>query len=325
MNEQSKKNDDLDALFEPLRNRDISSGLSAELIRRTSEQLYAMSKVSQARPSTKRELVMKRLKFVGVSLAMAVIVAIAIPFVPRLSGIALADVQAALASVTSIKYTETRVNGLSKNQIDSGQTGESATPPQFVTAKGEEVSRIYISGRYRKRTEYLDRDGEAYAVHIIDMSTGKQASLWVPEKRYSLLTSQVTIHPDGTKDEHDITTPNLAVDFYSHMVKVPEGALTELPSKSMAGKTVVGFLVTQKHGSETWKRTYWIDTKSRLPIQVEISLSSTNPMMAPGTWVQSDFVYGEELDPALFSTDLPVGYHVDPSQDSQKILGLKVD
>ncbi len=325
MNEQPKENDELDVLFERLRNRDIPTGPSAELISRTSEQLDVLSNVSRALPRSKRELVMQRLGIVGGSLAMAGLFAMALLLAPDFGGITFAEVRAALASVKSIQYTETRLDGPSQNQADSGVTGESTTPPQLVNAKGEELSRVFISGRYQKRTEHLDRDEKPYAVEVIDMSTGKTASLLVPEKRYSLLTTQVTLHQDGTKEEHDITTPNLAVDFYSEMAKVPDDAVTELPEKSIAGKTVVGFLVTRQHGNETWTRTYWIDATTRLPVQVEINFSSTNPMMAPSTWIQSDFVYGEELDPALFSTALPVGYHVSSSKDSQKIYGLKVD
>lgn len=328
MDERTKKNDEINSLFEPLRNRDIPAGPSADLIGRTTQCLKSMSRVTRAQPRSKEELVMRRFRILGGSIAMAGLIAMALILSPNLGGVTFADVKAAIAAVKSVKYKETRVNGLSQNEIDlakSGESGRSTTPKELVNDAGEEVSRVYVSGRYKKRTEQLDRDGEPYAVHINDMSTGETASLFVPKKRYSLLTTQVTLHQDGTKLEHDITAPNLTVDFYSETAKVPDDAVMELPKKSIDGKPVVGFLVTRKQGRGAWTRTYWIDAKTRLPVQVEISFSSTNPMMAPSTWVQSEFVFGEEFDPALFSTALPEGYHVNPNKDSQKIFGLKVD
>ena len=327
MDKRTKKKDEIDCLFEPLRSRDIPPGPSAELIRQTTRKLRVLSNGSHAQPRTKKEVVMRRFKMLSGSLAMAGLFTLALVLSPNFNGITFADVQAAIATVKSVQYRETRVNGLSQNQIEAGQTETSTTtiPKELVHDNGEEVRRIFISGRYKKRDEQLDRNGNPYFVNINDTSTGETAVLFVPDKRYSLLTTQVTLHQDGTQEERDITKPNLTVDFYSQVAKVPEDAVTELPPKKIEGKPVIGFLVTRRHGRDTWTRKYWVDAKTKLPVQVEISMSSTNPIVSPSTWTQSDFVFGEKLDPALFSTAVPEGYHVDPREDSKKVFGLKVD
>ena len=73
--------------------------------------------------------------------------------------------------------------GLQTNMQETEQSFESFLTPseqpeneieeqaseELVNEAGEEVSRVYISGRYHKRTEQLDRDGKPYSVYINDM------------------------------------------------------------------------------------------------------------------------------------------------------------
>ena len=71
----------------------------------------------------------------------------------------------------------------------------------------------------------------------------------------------------------------------------------------------VGFRVEENIRS-TDKRTmtYWVDPQTKLPIRIEVEITSTDPMMAHSKSVLSDIVFDKDLDPALFSLDPPEGY-----------------
>ena len=179
-------------------------------------------------------------------------------------------------------------------------------------------------GRYLRRTEVLDANGQIQSVDIYNAKTGKKVRLIPKEKRFVSFGSQVTMDIDGGKETEAKIVPLPTADFYTAIREVPAEAMKRLPAKMLGDKQVVGFYweqrIDKKKGEDTWKRTYWIDTKTKLPVRVEISHRSTDSRAGPSDWVQSDFVFGKELDESLFSTEPPEGY----TAETQKIYGIRI-
>jgi outer membrane lipoprotein-sorting protein len=108
--------------------------------------------------------------------------------------------------------------------------------------------------------------------------------------------------------------PAPEVDFYARMRDVPTESAEELPAREIEGTKVLGFRTVEKHerprGVDTWTRTYWVDAETKLPLQIETTVESTDPRHGQSRWIQSDIVFDEPLDESLFSTDPPEGYTV---------------
>jgi len=80
------------------------------------------------------------------------------------------------------------------------------------------------------------------------------------------------------------------------VVKVPA---VEIGGKSRPGYKVVGF----EHLGRKLDITYWLDAERQLPLRSEMKCDGPTPWTST-----SDYVYGEALDPKLFSIDIPEGY-----------------
>ena len=56
----------------------------------------------------------------------------------------------------------------------------------------------------------------------------------------------------------------------------------------------------------TWKRTYWVEPDSRLPVELWTELYKGSQLKQ--RWVMNQFVYDLPMDDELFSTETPAGY-----------------
>lgn len=240
--------------------------------------------------------------------------------VDRSAAVAFADVQAQVQKVQSAQYIERRLETIPAWQ-DLG-------PGAIRITGGDEYlpRRHLVLGRHLRRVEVLDPFGKQRSVHIYDARTGKSIYLRPSEKQAIFFTAQASRSATTGKVTETPIQPRAApeADLYGEIREIPAGAARQLPVKLFVGDTeTVGFLWEQKRESngetDTWTRTYWIDPKTRLPLRIEISHRSTDKDVWPSDWVQSDFVFDEKLDEALFSTDAPAGYKV----EEQKIHSLE--
>ena len=213
-----------------------------------------------------------------------------------------------------MQYMETRVN----------RTGPNEKQLKPVRFDASFPSRHLVLGRYLRRSEWLDARGQVESWTIVDAKSGKCVTVDPKSKRFVILNGQVTIDSETGQTTEDRIKPAPKADFYSLIREVPANATTRLPAKMLGDKQVVGFVweqkIARKEGRDTWKRTYWIDPNTRLPVRVEISyVSVTDRGVTTSDRVQSDFVFDKDLAESLFSTQPPKGYSV----HTEKIYGYR--
>jgi outer membrane lipoprotein-sorting protein len=220
--------------------------------------------------------------------------------------IAFAQVQAQVEKTKSVQYVQTRRDVTKQNQ----------------KAPVTEERVMVLGNLQRKEFQVIEPgddlpDGASWAtatekiVTIYDPEKGKMLNLLPERKGYSYVKGFLSINPDDGKVETEELKPSKA-DFYKQIRDVPRDKAKQLPAKTVDGKSAVGFFVEEKierkTGIDTWKRTYWVDEKTKLPIRIEVSMTSTVPMHGNSNWVINDIVFDAPLDAKLFSLEPPEGY-----------------
>jgi outer membrane lipoprotein-sorting protein len=247
----------------------------------------------------------RRIAWSGVCLAgCAALLTLAVFFGgPASANLAFAAIQEQVQKTRSVTYLETRLASAGIQQ---------------------ESRRVMILGRYLQREEVEEiwqggRNLPAW-IAISDLEKGKYVVVWPSEKRFVILTDQVTLSPEGGVKKEEQLTAQPEADLYQRIREIPADATTRLPERTVGNKQVVGFYYEETKGSSTWKRTFWVDPATRLPVQIEVSHRSTAPNTGPSDWVQSDFEFDNKLNKSLFSTDPPEGYTV----ETTKIYGTEI-
>jgi outer membrane lipoprotein-sorting protein len=164
------------------------------------------------------------------------------------------------------------------------KTTHSVTCRQTIRIEEQrgEVTRLSILDNGLCRAE--DGDGQYTVVDIT-----KYKSLAVhPRKREALLLQGANVPQ---------------INLYEKIKKLPaDTSARRLEGKKLDGKDVLGFAV--KIAGQDF--TVWADAKTRLPVQIEAK--EKNEDDKPVELVIDEFVFDKELDPKLFSFDVPSGY-----------------
>lgn len=266
---------------------------------------------SQPRP-TLWSLVMQRPR--SFAAAAMLLVAAALAFVltagnaPRS---AFAQVLERVEGAKTVQYLETRTT--------IPHAGEPRGPITLV--------RVMILGRHRERREVLaETPGEPLEpghswertpirTMISDLEHGKIVWLDPKKKVFGEVKAFFSLTPDEKKVTETKVAPAPEVDFYARLRDVPAETAVELPVREIEGRSVIGFRSVEKiegpAGVDTWTRIFWVDAKTKLPVQIEITIESTDPLHhGQSRGILSDIVFDEPLDESLFSTDPPDGYTV---------------
>jgi outer membrane lipoprotein-sorting protein len=192
-----------------------------------------------------------------------------------------------------------------------------------------EVKKVTILGRSRMREEWISvtpgeplPDGaEWYAdasqqgiVMISDLARGRIVTLDPKTKTFSVVKAFASMSPDDGKIAVSKVAPAPEVDFFKSLQLFPADRAERIAAREVAGRKAIGFRTTEKtkrkQGVDTWTRTYWVDTQSKLPVQIEVTSESTDPAMGQSRWVLSDIVFDQPVDAPLVSTEPPQGYTV---------------
>ncbi len=215
-----------------------------------------------------------------------------------------------IAHTKSVQYLETR---------STIPRGDEPRGPTVVT-------KVMVLGRSLERQEVISAtegdplpEGHSWGrvplgVAINDWANGRLVWLNTERKVYSLAKTILSMSiDDGTISESEVR-PAPEADFYNRIREFPADKAERLPERELAGKRVVGLRTIEKNsrvrGVDTWTRTYWIDVKTNLPVEIETTVESTDPRHGQSRWILSDIVFDEPLDESLFSTDPPDGYTV---------------
>ncbi len=248
--------------------------------------------------------------------ALAVVALLTLWLAPLNStgGLAFAEMQHEVEKTKTVQYVETR----------QAKAGGRAGP--------KTSTRVMILGRYLRRAETrvvyagdkLEKGmwsrGPDHSISIYNAETGKLVSL-LPEKKLFFVAKSVNSYsPDDLRPQTSEIKPHPEADFYGQIRRVPADKAEKLPERTVDGKKAIGFRVVEKterkRGTDTNTSTYWVDPQTKLPVRIEHSFSSTDPLMASSDkTVMSDFTFDAPLDKSLFSTDLPKGYSVPPEHD----------
>lgn len=221
------------------------------------------------------------------------------------------------------------------DQVDQTKTVQYLETRSTIEREGEPrgpstVTKIMILGRHRERKEVLaETPGEplepghtwsrsGIGVSINDLERGKYVWLDPKKKTFREIKGFLSMSIDDGTISETKAAPAPEVDFYARMRNVPTESAEELPEREIDGKRVVGFRTVEKNegtrGVDTWTRTYWVDAATKLPLQIETTVESTDPWHGQSRWILSDIVFDEPLDESQFSTDPPEGYTVEGEQ-----------
>ena len=249
-------------------------------------------------------------KVAAVAAALAVLALVAHWLTPAggTAGLAFAEMQQCVNRTKSVQYLQTRQDF----------KGQKKTAPQ-------ETRKVKILGSHRMREEVTITTAgdplpegeirlarpETY-IMIQDMKSGKAITLYPDKKGYYIPHSVLGIDLNSGEVHEEKIEPAPEVDFYKRIREVPADKANRLPDRIIGGKGAAGFRIVEKverpAGTDTWTKTYWVDPDTRLPVRIETTIRSTNPMMGESDFVLSDIVFDAQLDEALFTTDPPEGY-----------------
>jgi hypothetical protein len=285
-------NSDLDRYYEQF-NRDHER-LREELLAKLPSS--AATKTSPRTKSYERichlQFFVGRRRWAALATAGLVFMVVSVALLRDYSGsIAYADVLSRVESLRSVQYTRTLV----------------------YPADQDQRARVLVLGRYLERQEHLAPDGSILLVTIINLRTGAIISLDPANRRCEILSRERIIDPDGTQKVKDVQ-PAPQADIFRSVQSLPPNAEPTFSEKEIDGQDVVGFFHEDVSGVYIWNDTYWVDKDTMLPVRVEKKGLSTNRQWLAMEWLWSDFVFDEELDPSLFSTEPPAGYSVQESE-----------
>ena len=231
---------------------------------------------------------------------------------------AFAQVQEQVAKAKSVQYVETITDVLGEE------------------TQNQEVRSVVVLGNDLKRTDKnnksIGKDGTeiskglGHSIEVFDAKKEKLLILFPEKKEFATKDYSAPAH-GNTYQSGSTASLYLQGGFYDLIRNVPVDKAKKLPAKSVNGKAAVGFLVEEKIetpiGTNTWQRTYWVDSTTKLPIRIEVKLRTTSAekktdvvtteLTGSTTRAQfddviTDIAFDTQLDPALFRTDPPEGW-----------------
>ncbi len=222
--------------------------------------------------------------------------------------LAFADVVQQVGKARTMKYVELRwgVN-------DDGYRGpKTETTVQILGRYLERVERRQVTdGDELPKGRGWLRQPEHY-ITISDLEKGIYVNLFPDDKRYTRNDTVMSLSEDGLKVETRKVEPRPGADLYASMSSVPFDKAEVIPSRRIDGRLALGYRIDEQiekeDGIDDWKRIYWVDPDTKLPVRIEVSHTSTRPRMADSYWIQRDFEFNVDMDEALFGTELPPGY-----------------
>ena len=305
--------DVLEQATEALRDAPIPDTVPPRIIASTVQAIQTLTDQNHFQPLLPWRTIMSLRNLVAAVAVLTVAFLVVVWPVPKSSILAFAEVQGQVETTKSVQYTETR---------------HDKTPDNKSGPKTQK--RVMILGRYLKREDCkvltagdkLDgqRDwGQHAAQHdvvIFDLQAGNLLHLCPESKLFSLNQTTLSISPKDNSINSEKVKPMPEVDFYEQLRGLPSDKAEKVPDCTIDGKRSLGYRFVEKdeeefgteHFTQTFTRDIWVDPGTKLPVRIEVTFRSANPMMGQSDWVLSDFIWDAPLDRSLFSTTPPEGY-----------------
>jgi outer membrane lipoprotein-sorting protein len=136
----------------------------------------------------------------------------------------------------------------------------------------------------------------------------------------------VLFHRDKTAVQKDVT-PDLASQLgilglcrqpVENLWNLRNGMEKPIGQKEIDGRKAQGFKISQSNSQFDNEITVWADIETANPLLVEIAVSPLDKSYGPIDWKLDHFNLGVQLDPGLFSFELPSGYTAAFQNDLKK-------
>lgn len=191
-------------------------------------------------------------------------------------------------------------------QLKTVQFTNFQTKPDEPTSQPRKL-RISILGRFLQRTEIIGQTG---TYDLIDARTGRLFHIDTNNKIFRELTKHVTIDKQtGVRTETELKVP-VHIDFYENITRFPESLFEYVKAGSVGNRPAEQFRCVYVDRLSTRTVLIWVDSRTRLPLHIEIRLRSKDPAFNEVDYIYTDFVYDEPLDESMFDTRPPEGYKV---------------
>ncbi len=199
-----------------------------------------------------------------------------------------------LADLQKLDGLDREVEGFEVSVIDPSDKAAVASLCQQIEALRSNVRA------------YSHSDWSGPTIAITDSKACKMLFLYPENKAFLSQNCVVTIGDENVWRESQGT-----LNFYDLIREVPKDA-KRFDERVIDGKKLDGFSVEknldQEQDTDRWKRVYWVEPDTKLPVRIETSYDSEDPTRYWTKWVLSDIVFDADLDPKLFSTDPPAGW-----------------
>lgn len=114
--------------------------------------------------------------------------------------------------------------------------------------------------------------------------------------------------PEIGENAQDIGPFAMLANPIENLWNLQDGTETVLEKKEIDGQSVIGFKVAQNSEEYPGDIIVWANSETGCPIRVEINLYNPENTSEAVTILLNNFDLDVELDPALFSMDIPEGY-----------------
>ena len=280
-----RENHDIEELLRRVEFDDTPNAAHREQLER---QVLAAVGTNRTRPArghtnTWRIIVKNRYAKLATAAAVLLIAGILVSVLGLGNGgasLAWADVYAEVHAAQTVIYT--------------AQSG----PTDNVKVAGQNVKAFYKEPglfRVEKSRSASSKEGHEPLIMIGNASSGQLLHLYPMTKR-------------AVRKEMHVKASD-RTSLIDRLFQMIDGADEELGEKTFDGRKLRGFLVTRSSGSIE----FWVDPKTRYPV-----FAKGRKTDGPGkgdAWT-AEFIFNADIDDALFSLELPDGYELQNSPDS---------
>jgi outer membrane lipoprotein-sorting protein len=167
-----------------------------------------------------------------------------------------------------------------------------------------------------QRIRYEIEPPQGPPIMIVDLEHSQMLML-VPDKKQAIL-----IDLNNLPDESPENYFESIRDVIKELQNDPDVAIEQLPDSVIDGRNAVGFQAVKTDVDIT----VWADPETLLPIRLELFWNNINISI-----VCTNFQFDIDLDPSLFSIDIPAGYktvsgqlNLEESSEKNLVEGLRI-
>ena len=217
-----------------------------------------------------------------------------------------------LVSIVALNLFDSTTSVTWAGVIDPLMTAETAVFNVVTHFQGATMeAKIMVMGQ---RIRYESESSQGPPIVIFDTERFQMLSL-IPEKKQAALIDMTDLAEEARENYLESIR-----DVIKELENDPDASIDRLPDSEVDGRNTIVFHA--KNGDN--ELTVWANPKTLLPMRLEQVQDGFNI-------VYTDFQFDVELDPSLFSTDIPAGYStasskmdLDDATEKNALEGLRI-